>query len=621
MQALGPAPEEAESAEQHYPGNGVGGLYETGAGKIVVHESLGPKARQQTLRHALVQVQVHGVVGEHSGVLEHDRANGSFPPPLGELLVRLAGGAEGIQGGGPARIRPRLAGKRRKGPDRFAILGAAFVERRGAHPLQRAGHRVAERIGRELHPAARACQQSTASLDLRFEILPSLAGRFQLLGRDTLLLPHEVGHLYLPCEAVHVPVTYATAKVTFDVVVNHLGEAAELALDGLGLLHQHFEDAVFGALRKHEVVAAHLRRGLELAIDTPVALLDAARIPGQVEVEEISAMRLKVESFTGSVSGDQDAQGVPRRIGIEAALDLLALRADGLPVDGLDAFLGKLGTGDRLFEHFTQVALGTDDVLRKDEHPPVVPAGRRPAAASLAATRQVRAQVLAYPFDEVASSWRPGGHGRQRPPPAFGRGGLPPRSRIASAPASPAGSPSAAALMAAICAASSASRSSSLYSARSSSAPGGFAKRRALASTLPWPGMAASLAAVCSHCLRTVLRCRAREMANASMDESSFCCKPTTSRPAAARARAAKFLQPFLPQATVLVEEAGKHELRGVLRQAVNRDALHQSFRKSALYFADIFLDASHHHVFERTLAPDRHSSGETIRVEQLEQG
>ena len=39
------------------------------------------------------------------------------------------------------------------------------------------------------------------------------------------------------------------------------------------------------------------------------------------------------------------------------------------------------------------------------------------------------------------------------------------------------------------------------------------------------------------------------------------------------------------------------------------------------MYFADIFLDASHHHVFERTLAPDRHSSGKTIRVKQLEQG
>ena len=66
---------------------------------------------------------------------------------------------------------------------------------------------------------------------------------------------------------------------------------------------------------KHEVVAAHRRRGLELAVDAPVALLDAARIPGQVEVEEVGAVRLEVESFTGGVGGDQDAQGVSRRIG------------------------------------------------------------------------------------------------------------------------------------------------------------------------------------------------------------------------------------------------------------------------------------------------------------------
>ena len=203
-----------------------------------------------------------------------------------------------------------------EGPDRPTILGAAFVERRGAHPLQRAGHRVAERLGRELHPASRPCQQSTALFDLRFEVLPSLAGRFQLLGRDTLLLPSEIGHLYLPCEAFRVPVTYAAAKAAFDVIVNHLGQAAEFALDGLGLPYQHFQNVVFGALWKHEVVAAHLGRRLELAVDAPVALLDATRIPGQVEVEEIGAMRLEVQSLAGRVGGDQDAQGITRRIGV-----------------------------------------------------------------------------------------------------------------------------------------------------------------------------------------------------------------------------------------------------------------------------------------------------------------
>ena len=93
----------------------------------MVHEPLGTKPRQQALRHALLQMQVHGVVGEHPGVLEHHRPDWRLPPPLGELLVSLAGCAEGIQGSGPARIRLGLAGKRRERPDCLAVLGAVFL--------------------------------------------------------------------------------------------------------------------------------------------------------------------------------------------------------------------------------------------------------------------------------------------------------------------------------------------------------------------------------------------------------------------------------------------------------------------------------------------------------------
>ena len=290
----------------------------------------------------------------------------------------LRGAAEGVQGGGPARIRPGLAGKRRERPDGAAVLGAAFPQRRGARQLQGAGQGVAERLGRELHPASRAFEQSATSFDLRLQVFLAFAGRFELLGRDALLLPGlpvEIRRLDLPREALRVPVADAAAKTPLDVVVDHLGEAAELALDGLGLPHQHFEHAVLFALREHEVVANDLWRGLELAVDAPVALLDPPRVPGQVEVEEVGAVGLEVQPFAGGVGGEQDAQGVARGIGVEAALDLLALRPDGLAVDGLDALLREVGAGDGLLEHLAQVALRADDVLREDEHPALVPVG------------------------------------------------------------------------------------------------------------------------------------------------------------------------------------------------------------------------------------------------------
>ena len=256
---------------------------------------------------------MHGVVGEHPGVLEDHRSNGRFLPPFGEPLVGLARRAEGIQGGGPARIRLGFSGKRRKHPDCVAVLGVTLLQRCGAHQLQGAGQGVSEWFGRELHPASRPFQQPAASLDLRLEVLLPLACGFELLGRDALLLPVEVRRCDLPCEALRVPVTDAPAKAPLDVVVDHLGKAAELALDGLGLLHQDFENAVLLALREHEVVTTHLRRRLKLAVDAPVALLDAAGIPGQVEVEEIGAVGLEVQPFAGGVGGEQNPQRVAWR--------------------------------------------------------------------------------------------------------------------------------------------------------------------------------------------------------------------------------------------------------------------------------------------------------------------
>ena len=104
VQALGPVPEQAQPPQQHHARDGVGGLHQAGAGKVVVHEPLGAEPGQQALREALLQVQVHGVVAEHPGILEDHRPDRRLAPPLGELLAGLAGRAQGVQGGGPTRM-------------------------------------------------------------------------------------------------------------------------------------------------------------------------------------------------------------------------------------------------------------------------------------------------------------------------------------------------------------------------------------------------------------------------------------------------------------------------------------------------------------------------------------
>ena len=89
-------------------------------------------------------------------------------------------------------------------------------------------------------------------------------------------------------------------------------------------------------------------------------------------------------------------------------------------------------------------------------------------------------------------------------------------------------------------------------------------------------------------------------------------CRPRACRPV---------LEAFLPQTTVLVEEAGEGKLRRILGQAVDPNGLHLPLREAALDFADVLLDAPDHHCFERALSPDRHPPGKAVRIEELQQG
>ena len=155
------------------------------------------------------------------------------------------------------------------------------------------------------------------------------------------------------------------------------------------------------ALRQREVVAPHLGGGLQLAVDPPVALLDAAGVPRKIEVEEVGAVRLEVEAFAGRVRGEQDAQRILRRTFLEAPLDLLAAGSAGQPVDHLDALVGARRALDRALQGLPQESLGALAVLGEDEDAAVVPLGRL-AHNRLAELRKVRAQVVADPVDQPA---------------------------------------------------------------------------------------------------------------------------------------------------------------------------------------------------------------------------
>ena len=553
-----------------------------------------------------------------------------------------------------ARIGAGPAGERRKRPDHPAVLGAAFPQRSRADQLQGAGHRVAERLRLEPHPTARAFQQPAASFDLLLQVLLPLAGGFELLGRDAPPFPVEVRRLDLPCEAYRVPVADAAAKAAFDVVVDHLGEAAELPLDGLGLAYQHLQNPVLGALREHEVVAAHPRRRLQLAVDASVALLDAARIPGQIEVEQIGAVRLEVQPLAGGVGGEEDAQRIARRVGVEAALDLPALRSHGLPVDGLDTFLGEVGPGDGLLEHGAEIPLRADDVLREDEHPALVPARQGAGAAAeagigsgagaaagrpLAARREIGAEVLADPVDQAAGLGvrEAAGGGRRllhpveqglllapdrlRPRVPTGRAG---RTRLGGGVEGGdlrgfLGRALVLGVLGAL-----------VVRVRGACEPAGAGER--IAVVRPRCLARRRFARPCLD-RRRYARCRPfplpshrrsmpREGDGERLDgRQQLLLQAHYEQGGGGPSARRTVLQAFLSQAAVLVEKAGENELRRVLRQALDGDAPHVSLGKAALDLAEVLLDAPHHHLVQRVLSPDRHPPGEAVRVQQLEQG
>ena len=116
MQPLGAAPVETEPPEEDDPGNRVLRLGEAGAGQVVVDEALGAEPGEQALGDPLFQMQVHGVVAEHPGVLEDHRPDGRLAAPVGQLLVAPARRPQRLRRCRPRRVGSGPAIERREGP-------------------------------------------------------------------------------------------------------------------------------------------------------------------------------------------------------------------------------------------------------------------------------------------------------------------------------------------------------------------------------------------------------------------------------------------------------------------------------------------------------------------------
>ena len=97
---------------------------------------------------------------------------------------------------------------------------------------------------------------------------------------------------------------------------------------------------------------------LELAIDASVALLHSAWIPRHIEMKHIPAMSLQVETFSGGVSGDQNANRVLLWRSVECTLDLFSAFWWRRAVKDFDANTGLVGFRNGRRQLLNQVPLG-----------------------------------------------------------------------------------------------------------------------------------------------------------------------------------------------------------------------------------------------------------------------
>jgi hypothetical protein len=134
----------------------------------------------------------------------------------------------------------------------------------------------------------------------------------------------------------------------------HFAGRAELASDHLSLADEGVEHAILLALVVEEVAAGHDLRRLKLSVDAAVALFEARRVPRQIDVDEIVAAGLGVQSLARRVAADEDANGLPIEGRIEGDLDPVALFEARLSREDEDAPVQVHATAAALEQAFLQ---------------------------------------------------------------------------------------------------------------------------------------------------------------------------------------------------------------------------------------------------------------------------
>ena len=183
-----------------------------------------------------------------------------------------------------------------------------------AQYLQRGGYRLLKQLVLETDRFTGPVDDLAQLVNVLPQIVLSLTRRIQF-GRQSLPFGFvDVSGFDSRYHRIDILTPDTSFHSPFQAGINHLGEAAQFATDLLSLLDEDSQDFVFRTLFVVEVVAEDFILGLKFPVDTSVTLLHSAGVPRNIKVEQVPAVGLKVETFTGRFSGDQDPDGVFSRI-------------------------------------------------------------------------------------------------------------------------------------------------------------------------------------------------------------------------------------------------------------------------------------------------------------------
>ena len=93
-----------EPTEQHNPRDRIWRYCQTGLGEIVVEQALCGEPAEQAPGHAMLKVELHGVLAKPPGVLESDGPDGGPAAPLAEALPSLSPRTQRVERRGPTGV-------------------------------------------------------------------------------------------------------------------------------------------------------------------------------------------------------------------------------------------------------------------------------------------------------------------------------------------------------------------------------------------------------------------------------------------------------------------------------------------------------------------------------------